>query len=512
MGFIMDYCKVLIIEDEFITRQGLKYMIEWEKEGFQIVGEGSNGQEGLELVEKLSPHIVLVDIVMPIIDGLEFSKIVSRKFPNIKIIVISSHDKFDYVRTALVNGATDYILKPTLNPTNLLTSLKTTASKIPSLSLAKQEMPFAIKAEKYLLGYGDTLDTSEVKDVFNKGIYRMLAIDLKAILNVNKESITNIKNMVESQFYESQTYPNVSVFLNESIVCVLLNYDLDDEKSLIKECSELAEKVRGMYQGAFFVMSRNFYLIKEIKDYYESDIKTELSNGFYYFDTPILITEKPKEEVKLNKFSFDMFSFNLSKGNYRNAYDLFKEYTFYMIENKKDPYRLKNITKNLLYNYLIEIEKFFENSEDVRSTFFYKMDNCVDSLEFTNICNELFEVLDQNLKEKVEVEDFRIFEIKEYVDKNFDQQLELSDIASKFNFSYTYLSSYFSQMSKEGFSEYLNKVRIDKACEKLIKTDESIANIGTGVGYSDHSYFCRVFKKLTGETPSSYRKRRINLK
>ncbi len=508
----MDYCKVLIIEDEFITRQGLKYMIEWEKEGFQIVGEGSNGQEGLELVEKLSPHIVLVDIVMPIIDGLEFSKICSRKFPNVKIIVISSHDKFDYVRTALVNGATDYILKPTLNPKNLLTSLKTTASKISSLSLAKQEMPFAIKIEKFLLGYSDTLDISEVSDVFNKSLYRMLAIDLKAMLNINKDNILNIKNLVESYFFESDKYANLTVFLNESVVCLVLNYEQENEKDLIKACNELAENVKGKYQDAFFVLSRKFDNIKEIKNYYENDIKSELSNGFYYIDTPIVIIEKIVEEVKLNKFSFDTFSLHISKGNYRSGFELFKGYTFYMIENKKDPYKLKNITKNLLYNYLIEIERFFENSEEVRNKFFYKIDNCICSQEYINICNDLFEILETNLKEKVEVEDFRIFEIKEFVEMNFDQQLELSDIASKFNFSYSYLSAYFSQMSNEGFSEYLNKVRIDKACEKLIKTDESIANIGTGVGYSDHSYFCRVFKKLTGETPSSYRKRRINVK
>ncbi len=505
----MEYCKVLIIEDEFITRQGLKYMIEWEKEGFQIVGEGSNGQEGLDLVERLAPHIVLVDIVMPIIDGLEFSEIISRKYPSIKIIVISSHDKFEYVRTALTNGATDYILKPTLNPKSLLGTLKTTATKIPSLSLAKQEMPFAIKLEKFLLGYDDTLDTTEVLGIFNKTLYRLLAIDLKTVPNINKENTLSIKSLIETHFLESEKFANLTVFLNESIVCVVLNYELDNEKFLIKECKELAEKVRGMYQGTFFVVSRHFLSIKEIKKYFESDIRQELGNGFYYAETPILIIEKEKKESKINKFSFDTFSSFLSKGYYRNDFELFKEYTFYMLENQKDPYKLTNISKNLLYNYLTEIEKIFENSEDLRSEYFYKIDKCINSKDYINICNEMFAVLDLHLKEKVEIEDYRIIEIKDYVERHYSEQLELSDIANNFNFSYSYLSAYFSQMSKEGFSEYLNKVRIDKACDRLIKTDTSIATIGTSVGYSDHSYFCRVFKKVTGETPSNYRKRRF---
>ena len=70
-----EYCKVVIIDDEFIMRQGMKHMLDWEKEGFQIVGEASNGQEGLEVIEKTKPNIVLTDIVMPVLDGIEFSEI-----------------------------------------------------------------------------------------------------------------------------------------------------------------------------------------------------------------------------------------------------------------------------------------------------------------------------------------------------------------------------------------------------------------------------------------------------
>ena len=103
-----DYCKVLIIDDEFIMRQGMKHMLEWEKEGFQIVGEATNGQEGLDLIEKLEPDIVLADIVMPVLDGIEFSQILKQKYPGIQLIILSSYDKFEYVKSTLLNGASDY--------------------------------------------------------------------------------------------------------------------------------------------------------------------------------------------------------------------------------------------------------------------------------------------------------------------------------------------------------------------------------------------------------------------
>lgn len=73
-----DYCKVLIVEDEFIMRQGIKHMIEWEKEGFAIVGEATNGEEALKLIDNLKPNIVISDIVMPILNGVDFSRIVQK--------------------------------------------------------------------------------------------------------------------------------------------------------------------------------------------------------------------------------------------------------------------------------------------------------------------------------------------------------------------------------------------------------------------------------------------------
>src|SRR5699024_6703215 len=154
-----DYCKVLIIDDEFIMRQGMKHMLEWEKEGFQIVGEATNGQEGLDLIEKLEPDIVLADIVMPVLDGIEFSQILKQKYPEIQLIILSSYDKFEYVKSTLLNGASDYILKPTLNPEILLKTLQKVARNSPGLTLRKEkELSPRVMLERFLMGYRDRLD------------------------------------------------------------------------------------------------------------------------------------------------------------------------------------------------------------------------------------------------------------------------------------------------------------------------------------------------------------------
>ena len=90
--------KVLIVDDEYIMRQGLKYMIDWEQEGFTICGEATNGNEALRMIEELQPHIVISDIVMPVLDGVDFSELVHKMYPQIQIIILSGYDKFDYVK------------------------------------------------------------------------------------------------------------------------------------------------------------------------------------------------------------------------------------------------------------------------------------------------------------------------------------------------------------------------------------------------------------------------------
>ena len=95
-----------------------------------IVGEASNGQEALELIEATEPHIIITDIVMPIMDGEELTRIVKEKYPHIEIIILSSFGEFDYVRSTFQSGVVDYILKPKLNADGLLKALKTASSRI----------------------------------------------------------------------------------------------------------------------------------------------------------------------------------------------------------------------------------------------------------------------------------------------------------------------------------------------------------------------------------------------
>lgn len=446
-----EYCKVVIIDDEFIMRQGMKHMLDWEKEGFQIVGEASNGQEGLEVIEKTKPNIVLTDIVMPVLDGIEFSEILNKRFPEMQLVILSSYDKFEYVKATFLNGVVDYILKPTLNPEILLSTLK-------------------------------------------------------KVCGNQKDKIASVQESIFDFFQSKKEYVHCHVFLEEEVFCCIFNFRVKDEKLVLADIESCVDKMAKMYGNVFFVVGKSFAGMKNIKDCYQKEIKDMVNRQFYFKEKSLLVLEMPQVLEKEQRFPFADYSELLLHSRFADAIAMLKKYVFYLKERQVEEYRLKNLTKNLLYNYLMEIERYEVESEQLRQQYFNWIDNTHYIEEFVQVFQDIIEKLEALRVYQLEAEDVKISKMKKYIKEHYQEQLELSEIAENFNFNYHYLSSYFNKHTKEGFSGYLNKIRIEKACELLRKGDMSISQISAAIGYSDHSYFCRVFKKMIGNTPSSYKR------
>ena len=174
---MMECGRVMIVDDEYIMRQGIKYMINWEEYGFQVVGEASNGKEALDFMEKLKPNVVFCDIAMPVMDGLDFVRIVHRKYPDVQILILSAYDKFEYVRQALLNGAVDYVLKPTLNPEELLKILSKIADKIPGVSMGKKFFSSQEQQiERFFKGYEQEIKKQDLIQYFPHSCYMLAGV------------------------------------------------------------------------------------------------------------------------------------------------------------------------------------------------------------------------------------------------------------------------------------------------------------------------------------------------
>lgn len=125
----MEKLKVLIVDDEYLIRNLLRMRIDWEKQGLTIIGEASNAHEALDMVDEQRPDIIFTDIYMPSINGIEFSREVLAKYPDIKIVIVTGHDEFEYAHQSIKMGISDFILKP-IRASDLLNVIDKLKNKI----------------------------------------------------------------------------------------------------------------------------------------------------------------------------------------------------------------------------------------------------------------------------------------------------------------------------------------------------------------------------------------------
>lgn len=508
-----EYCRILIVDDEFLMRQGMKHMLNWEQEGFLIAGEASNGEEALHMIEELQPDIILTDIVMPVMDGMEFSRIVNRRYPEKQMIILSGYDNFEYVKNTLVNGAVDYILKPTLNPEMLLTALKKAVSRIPGMELSgEREVGCTRKIERCLLGYDSRPDPEIFAVCFPHSCFRLLAVDLKQVYGSSKEAVNRMKSRIrETALDWGDEIAFRTITLEEDIFLGILNYRASKENKVNEEITGLIQELSCGWADTFFVLGNCFTDRERLRARYQ-ELLPWLGYGFYHEGEPLFWPEqKDILPSVLSKFDFTEYSHLLSARRFAESFERMEHYVLEALELRTDPYKLKNLTKNLIYNMIIALEDCHVEAEHLRKKYFVEIDEAVYELGFRKVFYALKGDILKILSLRFGTADTVMREINTYIAEHYAEPLDLKELSERFNFNYNYLSSYFNSHNEEGFSGYLNRVRVEKACEMLKNSTPAIAEVSAGAGYTDHSYFCRVFKKITGETPSAYRRKYVTV-
>lgn len=503
--------KVLIVDDEYIMRQGLKYIINWENEGYEIVGEASNGQEALSLIQELCPHIVICDIVMPVLDGVDLSQLIHENYPNIQLIILSGYDKFEYVKNTFMNGAADYILKPTLTPEVLRSTLKKVLERIPDYYLEGSGTGSSLgrMLERYLIGQDKTLPVEELSRHFSYDCYQLYAVNIKKE-NSGRMDITDVLyKKLERGLQEFDGVSYLQIMLREEIACVVLNYAADSYAKVMHRVNALQEKLLEICSGLLGVCSRRFVSCRQLYDVYQKDIVGNVDKAFYYPQVKLLMAEdleQGRKSVKKERFDFAAYNTMLDKKQYEGAAGLLLDYSDACIKAELEVYGLKNQMKNMIYHFMEHLGLDDNDMDDRRYRFFSRINQAACKDVFAAAIREILDELVRLSETGREPSDDRMEKLLYYIGQNYKEDLKLADLSKVFNLNYYYLSAYFNQEMKEGFSDYLNRVRIRQACSLLAETDLPISQVGSEVGYSDHSYFCRVFKKITGRTPSEWKR------
>jgi len=509
-------CKVLIVDDELIMRQGISHMIDWKQEGFELIGQASNGEEALEIIKQNPPNIVLTDVVMPKIDGIELIKSLENSYPDIKIIVLSSYSDFNYVKSSFKYGAIDYILKPTLNIDELLKTLKNASAKISGINLNSNtsNSKCSINSSFYNLinGTCSNNELSDLRKIFKFDSFCLFGTSIK-VLNLNYESKNKLKNYILHHFenYNNDTIIFNEINLKDNLLLYLINIDAKKALYFKKELNELCLNLKNKYNDISFILSKSFISLKNLKDIYYNNF-TKLSDISFYYKDVCFIDDSYFTEQKNNiLFNFKEFYALTSQSKFDSSLLMLTECVNNAVNNKSvNKFELKSLIQNCIYNIVSTLEsKKIKNIDELKKLKYKSFSLIEDSIyaqdllaNYKYICTEFENILKENF---ISFNSQMTDKIISYVYKNYSKPLTLAEVSTMFNFNYSYLSSYFGSHNNEGFNEFLNKIRIEKACE-FLKQDIPISKICGMVGYSDHSYFTKVFKKFTGMTPSLYKK------
>jgi len=506
--------RVMIVDDEAILRTGILHLCNWSEYGIEIVAQAANGQEALQLIEAAAPHVVITDIVMPVMDGVELTKTMRAQYPDIKIVVLSSYSEYNYVREVFKYGVTDYLLKPRVSAAELVSLIQSLCS---SMNLNSPGSQPAKKDPALMLGrwldhetdeeVGDDISL-ELLDIFKRKHFVIAKASTALLLSRTKWTQSQIEDQIIGIASEQLAgLAHCCVFLkNEALL--LVNYDSSQTVEVIAALRRFAERVKDSLTYICYVLSHPFDHFRSLKGEHER-LSSHLGRLLYFSGQAMVAVDEIT--ISGEKTSFDerqyistlrTFSTDESIAMIRALFSETKAHLSY------DEYSLKRLCQNLVYSTLFTLEQLKQPIAELGSSklkLFKMIDLAFDIEELEHIMVQFLE----KVKHVVQGNDYRqsiiLHQIYEYVNEHYANEISLSEMANALHLNYTYLSSYFKQRTQENLTSYINRVRTDKAKELLLDPSLSVSEISRLTGFSDHNYFSKVFKKMTGMTPVEYR-------
>ncbi|MGF7029943.1 two-component system response regulator YesN [Paenibacillus mucilaginosus] len=509
-----EYCKVLIVDDELLVRQGIRHHLNWEAEGFRIVGEAGNGQEALARIEELRPHILLTDIVMPVMDGEELTRIVKRNYPEIEVIVLSSFSEFAYVRSSFQSGVADYILKPSLESQELLRVLKSTADRIPELKLqASAQSGASIESliDKAVSGY-PLPDTPEAwAEALPYDSFALLGCILPGGAGGPGDSAAadRLASMAERELRTHLVSYVCHRVPSPGLMVLLVNTEAGALSRLPGAAKVLAEGSWEQDPELLWALSGPFGSFAELGTVYREELLKLLQQYRFFFPDAGLLSKAvlPPRPAALPEFEVGRYTEELKRGQIEPAFGRLRDYAAAFVRDyETDVFELKAFFVNLLFHTTLALGEAgldVKRLDEEKYAYFKGIDEAQSAGSVLGLLDAFLEEAGTCEEPRVDANMKRLLA---YIHEHYSEPLTLSEVAKHFHFNPSYLSSYFAANSKEGFNEYVNRIRIEEAAKLLRTGDVAISDIGARVGYADHSYFCKVFKKFTGMSPSRYRK------
>lgn len=540
----MNEIKVFLVEDEMVIRRGIKNSIDWEKEGYIFCGEASDGELAYPMIIKEKPDILITDIRMPFMDGLELCKLVKKELPNIKILILSGYDEFDYAKEAIRLGVTEYLLKP-ISSGKLLEALNGVSESIRREKEDKdlvrkymEEMRENTEHEKQKffeqmiagnLSMADALETGKKYEMnLSAGMYNLLLFRF----TLGKENRKSGELLGEAEYaIEKLTERLEYVFEFQRGVegwAFLLMADNEEQMSeRVKELSKDLEEIMKNYStiAYFGGIGQPVARLRELEESFREAERAlaarftmELNRIISVEDIRMAQNVDTLDDIEITSFGeIEKTRTMLEKILNNGAEDEIDEFVdVYINELPEENLKSVLMRQYIIMDAYIVMMSFCEKIEGIEGEMQAQSEELKNSMKTIQTLEEIKNYIRMLLKKIIGVRDTisgrrysDIIEIaKDQIRKTYmSDEISLNTIAAEVGMSPSYFSSIFSKEMGKTFVEYLTEIRMDRAKELLMCSSMKTSEIGYEVGYKDPHYFSYIFKKTQNCTPKEFRAR-----
>lgn len=538
----MGLYRIMLVDDEEEVRKSMIKTMKWEEAGFVVVGDAENGKDALEKIEFYEPDVILTDIKMPYMDGLELARQVSENYPSTRIVVFSGFDDFEYAKQAIKCNVTEYILKPVNGEelTAILIKIRDSLNKeleekrsIETLRESyKKNLPL-LKEHFFLdLVHGkvdaDTITLKLQEFNLQKLIGNSLVVACTE-LSLDQEKL-NMPNQYKEEAYltlsvercleeklsgiyeyvlfhsggrihmiialkEAQSLSHLMVLLNHACKECKRIHDLDITIGLGEAYSQI-EQVKRSYKEAKAALGYQKIMGK--------------GSTIYIKDMEPISHRKPMEFIE-EKDLIAAIKFGSKDDIYHCIQETFakmKEQKLHTIEYQLYILNFVHMIVKLLNDTGIDTLNIFDNTLDLNELITSLQDSNDLKRWLLQVCNK---ISDHIGTDRENVTQSIISSAKLFIEKLYsDPLLSVEVLCQHLHITPTYFSTIFKKETGQSYVSYLTQLRMEKAKEFIELSDEKTYVIARKVGYEDPNYFSYVFKKQFGVSPSRYRVKREN--
>lgn len=520
---------VLIVDDEKYVRLWIRNCVDWKAHGFNIAGEASDGAEALDKIRELKPRLVISDMDMPEMDGSRLIERANQIHPDILFVILSGYNEFEYMRSAVKNNAVDYLLKP-VKAEEIIKVLQTVKSKLELTDKQNEERLRAKMAvrenaellrEKFLLSllHEKFFSLQEIRNKMDrlgislsKSLFCVITVDAEIYLQ--EGSVFSIAD-ISSEVLLANNMTGYFIDTKSEIAGIISFNDDGRESSgrVVDTCRQILDSINRFLNlkvviGVGDITSDVICLGASYKTAQKA-LELRLIHGgnsvltFYNspknFDGEVLSLDDENQFLQYMMTS----DFSMCERTVTRIYNRFTNTNKLNIETiKMVYYRLISLILKAIYDKGITPSYLALDEMDMFSAIkeLNSLDQIKDKLIF------YIRSLTISVPNSWNAGNSAVEKAKSYIIENYAKEISLMDIANHVHVTPNYFCTLFKTETNQNLFDYIINLRIEKA-KALLKDDAlKTYEIGEMVGYKEPKYFCRVFKKSTGMSPSEFRK------